>query len=235
MANFMDFSTSQPYVYELVVDTSGSMGPEVDDMRRGLIKYKKDFESFPQKGSIAIAVSKFSNDIKLGDFNVANRIDTSYEAYGATALYYAINKSAKHLENYITEIITKNKVVPICTYVLLSDAEPCKDKMSRSSAETSIKKLNDIGVNTIFVPFGKAISSDFGERLGFKSTKKQDSGTLIEFFDELIQSSKKQSQSRKSLGSAFFSKAKANPNTKEYSQVTGQVLDDDDDDWLNSI
>ena len=95
--------------------------------------------------------------------------------------------------------------------------------------------MNEMGITTVFVAFGKAISSNFGDELGFQATVDvKDRDSLVEFMgEELSKSCKEQSRSMKALGSNFFSHANDNESSSGYSNITSQALEDDD--WIDSI
>lgn len=234
MANFYDFSSDKIDIYMFLVDKSGSMSPDTENVKKGLEGYKESFESFPDVNSISVSVSQFNGDVYLNDFTKISQMDIRYGANGATAIYYAICEGAKHLLKYIESVTEKTGVTPKATFIVFSDGEPCQDRKSRSDAEKAISKLNYAGVTTVFVAFGSAINSSFGNKLGFMSTKDvENKEVIVEFLsEELSKSCKEQSKSYKALGANFFSQA-ANSSSKGYSQATAQVLEDDS--WINDI
>ena len=85
-----------------------------------------------------------------------------------------------------------------------------------------------IGISSVFVAFGSAISSEFGKEMGFQATiEVEKNETLKEFLGvELSKSCKEQSKSMKSLGANFFSQAAGGGNSQGYSQKTAQVMED---------
>lgn len=234
MANFYDFSSDKISIYMFLVDSSGSMSDDADNVIKGLKGYKKSFESFPDVNSISVSISKFNGGVFLNDFTKISQMDTSYVADGATAIYYAIEEGAEHLLKYIEEVTERTGVTPRATFIVFSDGEPCQERSTRSAAKRAISKLNYAGIDTVFVAFGSAITSKFGMELGFKATKDvTDKEVIVQFLsEEVSKSCKEQSKSYKALGANFFSQA-FNSSSKGYSQATAQVLEDDS--WINDI
>ncbi len=231
MANYMDFSSDQINVFMILLDCSTSMDGEIRNVINGLQLYKKSFENFPEAGSIVVSVCRFSSDIHYGEFRPVNSMSTDYDTYGQTAVYYSIVKSAEFLQHYVQEITEKKNCIPRVTYILLSDGQPCGDRMRRSSAEDKIREMNYAGYTTVYIAFGDGITSEFGKDLGFMATT--DANNLVQFLGvELSQSCKEQSKSMKSLGANFFSQAADKSTSAGYSQTTAQALEDD---WINDI
>ena len=48
MAHFFDFSSDKIDIFMLLIDSSGSMSGDRDNVIRGLNLYKKSFENFPE-------------------------------------------------------------------------------------------------------------------------------------------------------------------------------------------
>lgn len=235
MANFFDFSSDKIDIFMLLLDDSDSMSPDRANVRKGLLEYKKNFEDFPEANSIAVSVSKFDSKLYLGEFTRVREMDTSYDTDGATALYYSIVKGAQYLLNYVKEVTERTGIIPKATFIVFSDGEPCRDHMKRSDAVKVISDLNYAGITTVFVAFGKAITSNFGAQLGFMSVKDvTEREVVVEFLgEELSNSCKEQSKSYKALGSEFFSQAANNSSSEGYSQATAQALEDDS--WIDDI
>lgn len=234
MANVYNFSSDRIYVYLFLIDKSGSMDGDEENMRAGLRAYKKSFENFPEANSIAISRSTFNGDVYLQDFRPLNEMDTEdYYADGGTAIYYAITEGAKHLKRYMQEIAEKLAIKPIGTLVVLSDGKSEWDRETRGAAKKAIENLNYMGVNTVFVAFGEGLSSNFGKALGFSATTDvRNRESLVTFMEILSKSCKEQSKSVKALGANFFSKA-ANSSSAGCSRTTAQVLDDED--WFDEL
>lgn len=233
MANYFDFSTDKVNVFMLLIDCSGSMQDDRKNVREGLDLFKKSFEGFPEVDSIAVSISKFSNNFYPDDFVQVKNLDTSYNTSGATALSYSIVKGAEYLNQYIHRVTEKTGVIPRTTFIVFSDGEPFEDHLPLSTAKKTIENLNYSGVNTAFVAFGEGIKSEFGKRMGFMATiDVVNRNTLKDFLGvELSKSCKEQSKSLKALGSDFFSKA--TENSTGYSQTAAQVLEDDS--WIDDI
>lgn len=234
--NVLNFSSDKISIFMLLIDVSGSMNDSKYDLIAGIDKFKQSFEKFPEKNSIAVSLSKFNSVIKLGNFRGIDEMDASnIQCFDETALYYSINKAAKHLLNYVYDVIDKTGVYPDVTFIVFSDGEPCQDRASRKSAKETIQKLNNAGYTTVFVAFGKAISMEFGKKMGFLSTiDVNDKSKLVEFLGvELSQSVKNQSKSLKALGASFFSQANNQSTSDNYSATTQQALEDDS--WIDDI
>lgn len=234
MGDFFGFSSDRVDVFMLLIDTSGSMRGTESDMSRGLQMYKKSFENFAGANSIAVSVSEFSSDLRIKEFESVNSFDTSYSsAGGGTALYYSIVNSAKYLENYIKEIQEEKGIDPKATFICFSDGEPNDNSCNERDAAQAIRTLNEAGITTVFVAFGKSMQAKFGERLGFQSTiDVRNQAQLVNFFGvTLSKSCKEQSMSMKGLGANFFSGAERNSNG--FSQASNQALKDDS--WFKDI
>lgn len=237
MANTFDFSSENISIYEMVLDVSGSMrkGNIQKQVRKGIKTFIDKFETFAEAGSIVIAMSKFGDTYYPEDFKNVRNLDTRYNAYKgeATAVYYSIVQGAKHLTDYATEVTKRKNTKPTVSFIVFSDGKPCCDGANRSDAKKTIEDLNFAGVNTIFVPFGDAITSDFGEKLGFSCVEKVDGeNDIVDFMEKLSEAVKIQSKSRKPLGANFFSQV-ANGLSQGYSKATEQALEDDD--WFEDI
>lgn len=236
MANVYDFSSDKVDIYFMLIDSSGSMADDKGNVKEGLKSYKKSFESCPEANSIAVSISQFSNNFYPSDFKHISDLDIDYDPDGATALYYSIVKGAQYLNNYVKEVTKIIKCNPTnVTFILFSDGEPCKDPGNKENAIKTISSLNYAGVTTVFVAFGKAISSDFGKQMGFITTIDVEKGDeLINFLGiKLSNSFKEQSKHYTALGANFFSHAVDNSNSEGYSKITAQVLEDDL--WMDDI
>lgn len=235
MANVYDFSSDNVNVFLMVIDSSGSMDRSERQVREGLKRYKEEFEDFYGADSIAVAVSTFSDSYYEGKFKKVRDLDTNYSTGGATALYYSIVKASNQLIEYVKEVTKRTNVFPRSTLIFWSDGEPCEDPGNPKKAKEAIAKLNELGCTTVFIACGKAITSRFGDKIGFQSTiDVVDRSSIAEFIgEELSRSSMEQSKSVKALGSNFFSKAKGNNSSSAYSNKTEQALEDDD--WFDQI
>ena len=233
--NKLDFTSDKINIFLMVLDKSGSMACNRSNVKDGMNMYKESFESFPEKGSIAVSVCMFSEDFEKRPFEGVDEIDFSYYTDGGTALYYSICKGAEYLQEYIQEIIREKNIIPNATFIFFSDGEPCCDTGTESQAKEAIEELNLQGITTVFVAFGDSIEKKFGERLGFLSVKDvRDRGDLETFLGkELSESCKEQSKSMKGLGANFFSKAVDGTSSSGYSAKAQEVLEDDS--WLNDI
>lgn len=238
MSNVLDFSSDKINIFSLNIDESGSMKDYTSQMIKGLELYRKSFRGFSEENSIAVSMNTFADNLYLENFKKVRDINIDYSPDGATVLYYTIVKSAEALREYIDDVITQTGVVPISTFIVFSDGEPCNDKADKSDAIEAIKILNTSGVNTVFVAFGKAVERRIGESLGFQATVDiKNEKNLINFFGvELSKSCKEQSKSLKTLGSNFFSQANKKDD-KEYSEKAGEVLNNSDflDDIWNNL
>ena len=234
MANFFGFSSDKMNVYLLLIDSSGSMAEDEENVIKGLKLYQESFEGFSETNSIVVSVSRFNHHLFLSEFQPVSEFKVNYSADGGTALHYSIVTAAKYLMQYVKELTELKKCSPIVTFILFSDGHPsnCDTKSWRDGKE-AVEWLNYSGVTTAFVAFGDSITSEFGKKMGFQSTIDVDkSDTLLKFFGEdLSRLSKEQSKSRKSLGSNFFSQIKG--KTEQYSHTTEQALEDDD--WISCI
>lgn len=233
MANYFDFSSDVMDTYMFLIDSSGSMEDDTENVKKGLKGYKRNLKDLPEANSIAVSVSTFDSNLHLKEFTKVSNMDTSYHADGATVLYYAIVKGAEYFNKYIEAIIAKKGCVPKATFIVFSDGEPCHDKATMQEAAEAIKQLNLQGITTVFVAFGNAISSNFGTKLGFKSTKDvTDKDFIVKFLsEELSNSCRDQSKSLKGLGANFFSQVGI--NSSNYSKTTEEVLEDDG--WMEDF
>jgi len=232
MSDFMDFSSENIQIFAFMIDQSGSMEDDKENVIEGVQTYQKKLNNILEANSIAVSISKFESQIMLGEFQHIRDMRFRYEPCGRTALYDAIVKGANHLMQYMETVVKKHGCIPKATFILFSDGRDNMSDYFASAARDSIRKLNYVGIDTIFVPFGTAIHSSFGEDLDFKITREvKNSEELVYFLgEELSNASIRQSQSRKSLGEAFFSQAKS---SKNYSERTRQVLEEDD--WMDFI
>ena len=233
--NKLDFTSDKINIFLMILDKSGSMTDNKSNVEDGMEMYKESFESFLEKGSIAVSVSMFSDDFEKSPFVGVDEIDFSYSTDGETALCYSICKGAEYLQEYIQEIIREKSIIPNATFIFFSDGEPCGDTRTESQAKEAINELNLQGITTVFVAFGDSIEKKFGERLGFLSVKDvRNRGDLETFLGkELSESCKEQSRSMKGLGANFFSKAVDGTSSSDYSDRANEVLVDDS--WIDDI
>lgn len=233
--SYYGFSSDKIDIFFFLIDKSGSMDGDESNVIRGLKEYQKSFENFPEANSIAVSVSKFSGSFFPEPFVPISQFDTSYSTYGLTALNYSIVNGAKYLEEYVREVTARTGIHPRVTFIVFSDGFPEGDSMSPEDAMKTISDLNYAGVTTVFVAFGRAITSEFGKNMGFQSTiDVVNREALVNFLGvELSKSCKEQSKSLKALGENFFSQAVDKSKSQGYSQTTAQVLEDNS--WINDI
>lgn len=251
MANKYNFSSDKIFIYIFLIDSSGSMSGNSDDVKNGLKAYQKDFENYPEVNSIAVSISKFANDFYPEEFKHISEINTNFYADGGTALYYSIVKGKEHLDKYVREVTEETGCTPIVTFGLFSDGEPSYETY-KSDARKAIEEMNLAGYTTVFVAFGSAIKSEFGKKLGFVSTVDvKDRKSIANFLGvELSKSMKEQSKRETAMGAEFLSNtannggsnqtalgasffSKAENNRGEYSHTTAQALEDDS--WFYDI
>lgn len=232
---YYGFSSDKIDIFFFLIDKSGSMDDDEDNVVKGLKEYQKSFRNFPEANSIAVSISKFNGSFYPEPFLPISEFDTSYYANGLTALNYSIVKGAEYLEEYVREVTARTNITPRVTFICFSDGCPEGDSMSPSAGMQTIEKLNYAGVTTVFVAFGRAITSDFGKNMGFQSTiDVVNREALVNFLGvELSKSCKEQSKSLKALGENFFSQAVDKSKSQGYSQTTAQVLEDNS--WINDI
>lgn len=236
MGNFYDFSSDRINVYSLLLDSSGSMCDDVSNGRKGLGLFKESFETFYLKNSIVVSICRFNGDFFPGEFRPVSEMSDYYYADGATALNYAISKSADLLCDYVREVVKRTGIVPRATFVCFSDGEPCRDRMTYEQGREAVARMNYSGIDTAFAAFGKDISAEYGRKQGFKATiDVTNRSALLNFLGVTLPNScKEQSQSYKSLGADFFSQGiHSRSQSQGYSQRTAQVLEDDD--WIDAI
>lgn len=230
MANFMDFTTANPSINLILIDESGSMEDHKKQIKTAVREYQKKFWDFPEADSIAVSICFFNDDIEYGEFKSAKKLkDIRYAPRLGTALNYAIVQCSEYLTNYMEEIQKNKKISPIASFIVFSDGMPYGDRYSEEDGNEAIDLLNKLGVNTIFVPFGEAIESGYGEKKGFKIIKKLETGSdAVEFFsEELSQFSIEQSKFHTAIGSKFFSETvnSKSDDSSDYSNLTAQALD----------
>ena len=231
MANFYDFSSDKIDIFFFLLDSSSSMEPNRDEVLEGLRNYQKNFQEFDEAGSIVVNISKFDSDFKPGNFKSVKAFNIDYDTGGETALYYSIVKAYELLQKYIDNVIDKKNIIPRATFIVLSDGCPYNDPGNFESAKSAIEKMNYAKINTVFIPFGNGITSEFGENLGFMAIKR--GHNLSKFIGEdLSEYCKGQSKSFKQLGSNFFSQMEHGTSQK-YSQKTEQALEDFS--WLEEL
>lgn len=235
MANFYDFSSDKINIYLLLLDASGSMRDDANNVCKGLQLFKESFNDFYLANSIVVSVCRFNGEFYPGEFRPVKEMDTYYSTGGATALNYAISESADLLSSYVHEVVRRTGVTPKVTFVCFSDGEPCYDKMSDEQGRAAVEKMNYSRVTTGFAAFGEEIGSKYGRDMRFiANVDVTNRNALLNFLGvELSNSCKEQSQSLKSLGSNFFSQATERSESQNYSQTTAQALDDNA--WIDEI
>lgn len=236
MANFFDVTSDKADIFLILVDSSGSMDCDEQNVRKGLRLFKESFNDFEFANSVIVSVCKFDDNFYPGEFRKVKEMNTEYYANNAwTALNYAIVEVEEFLSRYVQEFIERKGISPKVTFVCISDGRPEHDKLSTSEGKEAIRKLNYAGVTTAFAALGHNVDSSFGRDMGFIATiDVTDRNTLLNFLGvELSNSCKEQSQSMKSLGANFFSKANEKSKSQEYSQATAQALGDTS--WIDEI
>lgn len=236
MANFFDITSDKADIFLLLVDSSGSMDSDEQNVRKGLQLFKESFNDFEFANSVIVSVCKFDDSFYPGDFRPVKEMDTRYWANNAwTALSYAIVKVEEFLSEYVQEFVERKGITPKVTFVCISDGRPSNDKLKLSKGKEAIRKLNYAGVTTAFAALGDSVDSSFGRDMGFMATiDVTNRNALLNFLGvELSNSCKEQSQSMKSLGANFFSQANEKSRSQEYSQTTAQALEDTS--WIDEI
>lgn len=233
--NFFDITSDSASFFMILVDKSGSMSGDRENVRKGLKMFKESFEDFELANSIIVSVCKFSDDFERGYFRPVAEMDTRYSTGGGTALSYSIVKAKELLEDYISAFVERTKIIPTVTFVCISDGQPCSDPLPLNRGREAIEEMNCAGITTAFAALGSDINSRFGSNMGFMATiDVTNRDALLQFLGvDLSNSCKGQSKSRKPLGGNFFSQANEQSQSQEYSQTTQQALDDRS--WINDI
>lgn len=235
MSNFLNFSSTKISIFMILLDSSGSMSSDRENVRLGLNNFRDSFKGFYLANSIAVNISRFDDDFCAGDFRPVKEMDTSYYIGGCTALNYSLVKSEELLSKYVREVVKATGVSnPNVTFVCISDGRPYGDKMKDYAGMEAIRKMNYAGITTAFAALGDEVDAEFGSKMGFMATVDvTDRNALLHFLGvELSNSCKEQSQSHKSLGANFFSQANKGMS-QEYSQATAQALEDSS--WIDEI
>ena len=142
MANYMGFTTDNINIFIFVIDASGSMEDNEDEVERGLKKFSKSFEKFPEANSIAVSICQFNEGVSLGDFKNVKEVNLKYYTNGGTWLNYAIVKTAGYLKDYISQVVEKTEVTPTVTYLVFSDGKPEGDPLREKDGREAIESLN---------------------------------------------------------------------------------------------
>lgn len=235
MSNFFDFSSTKINIFLILLDSSGSMSGDRENVRKGLQLFKESFEGFYLANSIVVSVCSFDNNFYSGDFLPVKQMDTSYSIGGSTALNYALVCCQELLSKYVREVVSRTGVSnPNVTFVCMSDGQPYMDRRDPEDGMAAIRNMNYAGVTTAFAALGDEVNAEFGQEMGFTATVDvTDRSALLRFLGvELSNSCKEQSQSRKSLGANFFSQANKGMS-QEYSQTAEQALEDNS--WIYDI
>ena len=235
MNNYTDFSSDKININLILLDESSSMNDDTENVISGMLKFKHKFDNFPESSSIVISMCRFSDAFTPGEFKKIQDMDTSYEAYGNTALNYAIIQAVDYLKSYVDLVEEMTKITPRVTFVVFSDGESWRDYASEKDAKRALDKANNLGWTTGYVAFGKEVSAEYGKRLGFMSVIDVDERETVGTFwaEELSKSFKEQSQRVNPLGEQFFSRAIKSTNSENYSSKSAQALEDDS--WIDSI
>ena len=234
-SNYLDFTNDNPTVYFMLIDSSGSMDSVENKVIEALRLYKKSFDNFPEKGSIAVSVSHFDSDVHLDCFQAIDDLSFQYSTLGATALCYSIIEGAKFMNKYLEEITEKKNMKAKAVFIVFSDGEPCEDMASFDDAAQTVEGLNFQGITTVFVAFRDAVEKGIGEMLKFQATQDvTNPEDLKVFFGEtLSESCKEASRSMKPLGSNFFSATTKSKSSTEFSAATQTSVADDE--WIADI
>ncbi len=235
MSNFFNITSDQANIFLLLVDSSASMGGDCYNVKKGLKMFRESFEDFELANSVIVSVCRFSESFYSSSFKPVAEIDTKYSTGGGTALNYAIVKAKDLLQDYVSDFVTRTKIIPRVTFICISDGQPCSDPYSFSDGRTAIEEMNFAGYTTAFAALGEDVDAEFGERMGFMATiDVTNRSALLNFLGvELSNSCKEQSKSMKSLGGSFFSQANEQSQSQEYSQTTAQALEDRS--WIDDI
>lgn len=226
----LKFDTDRINIFSINPDASGSMLCNTEKMKEGLELYKRSFKNFSEANSMSVSLNMFNGEYHFRPFKGIESFSTYYSTGGGTALYGSIKDGAQNLLDYIAKVTEENNCIPRATFIILSDGHPEGDYGTIGEAKDAISKLNEAGVTTVFVAFGRAIEARFGEELGFQATRDINNMDDITSFmgEELSRSCKEQSRSRKSLGSNFFSRAAKSSKASSKDAKTAQILEDED-------
>ncbi len=149
------------------IDASGSMDQYQKDMAECLKDFKDAMIASKEESKILIARATFNDQITVGGYKKVSDFDTTYSAYGGTALYDVICEGVDKLVQYVDHLKAQGMRVK-AVFAIFSDGEDTVSKNSAAKAKTAIGELNKREITTAFISFG-SLANDIAKELGFKN------------------------------------------------------------------
>jgi len=181
------------------MDCSGSMFQYRQVVSQCLEKLKQSLCEL-NGYEILIARSDFSDDVKFGEYDEVEMLDTSYESGGFTTLYDCIVSNGKLMINQMNDNQDAKYL-----FIIFSDGFENGSLIGTvESAKDTIEKLHNGGVMTAFISFGEEAqiesqNTGFGNLLVVDRTETE----LKKAFDYLAKSIIEYIETYKS-GNTFF-------------------------------
>ena len=151
----------------LAIDKSGSMYQFVSDMATSLSEFKDALLNSKEADEILVARAEFTDTCSIGGYKKIGEFDTSFNAYGGTAMYDAIIEGKEKLVEYRNFL--KNEGMRVkCVFSVFSDGEDNSSHHTFSEAKAAIDYLNQEEITTAFISFGGE-ATQIAKDLGFRN------------------------------------------------------------------
>lgn len=190
----------------LGIDESGSMTPyrTSGDMTNCLGEFKAALEDSKEADEILVARADFSDAINVGGYKKISEFDTSFAAYGMTAMYDTIIEGSEKLIQYRDFLKAQGATSIKAVFSIFSDGEDTCSRNGFAEAKKAVETLNKREFRTAFISFGgqaTQVAKDLGFRdiLDVKSSASELrkafnclSKSIIKFSKDVIQDGNKE-------------------------------------------
>lgn len=151
----------------LGIDQSGSMSSYNSDMKHSLAEFKDALINSKEADEILVARANFDDSITVGGYKKISEFDTSFGAYGCTAMYDAITEGMQKLKDY-RQFLKDQGMRVKAVFAIFSDGEDNSSSSSFSDAKRAVEYLNNEEITTAFISFGGSATRT-AKDLGFRN------------------------------------------------------------------
>lgn len=152
----------------LGIDESGSMGSYIGEMQNCLAEFKTALTDSKEADEILVARADFSDNIKIGGYKKISEFDTSFAAYGCTAMFDTIVEGSEKLKEYRKFLKAQGMSRVKAVFAIFSDGLDNQSMHSFSEAKQVVEFLNSEEITTAFISFGGQ-ATQTAKDLGFRN------------------------------------------------------------------
>lgn len=162
-----DLESENVVLMMIGIDCSTSMSSYTSDMKKCLADFKDALENSKESNEILITRADFGDSVTIGGYKAIDEFDTSYKAYGCTALYDCVVNGSNKMMQYRQYLKDQGYRVK-CVFAIFSDGYENNSKAWTADAKNAIATLNAEEITTAFISFGNDAQKE-AQTLGFKN------------------------------------------------------------------